>query len=378
MIEAMARYPAPITTLLLPILLLTACGGPTEDDAQGEVEMTISEDVAPRRAVLERSIEPLFDERTEGETRALVVMQGGEVVAEAYGPGFAADSRLLGWSLSKTVTAILAGMMVSDGRLALDRPVPVAAWSSPGDPRGVITLRHLLMMTSGLENRLTDKDGEGIEDYETDTNRMLFLDGARDMARFAESRPLQAAPGEEFDYNSSGTMVICDVMTNTLTTSKLPQRRRDAMLDFARGRLFEPLGIDSMVPEFDASGTMIGGTMIHATARDWARIGEFLRHNGSVRNAQIMPTSWPRAMKQPDPLNPAYGMHIWLNRPATDGHSPLFPGRASDKIFAAVGELGQFIIVDPERKLTLVRLGHTEAEGLEDLSQRLMEIISLF
>lgn len=339
--------------------------------------LTIAREPGADPERLRSEIAQLFDGTVAGETRALVIMRGGSVIAEGYAPGYSADSKLLGWSLGKTVSVILAGMMVADGRLALDRPAPVAAWATPGDPRGAITLRHLLTMTSGLAHA-EDPDSDDVALYDADTPRMLFLDGAADMARFAESRPLEAVPGERYEYSTATTTILCDIMTTALTPSSDPAIRRDAMLAFARGRLFEPLGITSMTPEFDAHGTMIGGAMIHATARDWARIGEFLRHNGSVRNAQIMPTSWPRAMKQPNPAEPGVGMGVWLNRRGRDGGSPLFPDAAPGNVFASLGHRGQYIIVVPDDKLTLVRLGYTEKADQRAVTDQLARIIGLF
>src|SRR3546814_13124285 len=97
-------------------------------------------------------IYPLFEEASMGETRALLVMKDGEIIAERYGAGFDSESRLISWSIAKSITAVLAGLMVSDGRLVLDAPAPVPAWRQPGAPRGEITLRQLLHMTSGLEH----------------------------------------------------------------------------------------------------------------------------------------------------------------------------------------------------------------------------------
>ena len=367
-------------TAILACLSLAGCGVAGKDAEAGPAPRYV---IASGSAVggdrLRAALEPLFDNAMMGETRAVLIMHGGEVVAEVYGADFGPHSKLPGWSMSKTVTAILAGMMIADGRLALDRPAPVPAWSTPGDPRGDISLRQLLMMTSGLDNHETAPDDNEDASYKSDAQRMLFLDGAADMARYAENRPLEAAPGEVFEYSTVTTTIICDVMTRALTQSDNPAIRRDAMMSFARGRLFEPLGMHSMTPEFDARGTMIGGMMIHATAMDWARLGEFLRHNGAVRNAQIMPTSWPRLMKRANEKEPSFGMHLWLNRWPRRGESPLFPDRAPSSTFASLGENGQFLIVVPDRKLTVVRLGHSpDAQSRRAVADQLSRIIGLF
>jgi CubicO group peptidase (beta-lactamase class C family) len=267
--------------------------------------------------------------------------------------------------------------MVADGLLVLDDPAPVPEWASSGDPRGKITLRQLLHMASGLEH--SEEAGEDKALYEADTPRLLFLDGRDDVAAYAEKRPLEAAPGSSFEYSTATSHILADIMARALTPSDDPEVRRDAMLEYARGRLFEPLGMKSAFPEFDRRGTMLGGSMIHATARDWAKFGEFLRNNGSVRAAQLLPASWPRFMKTPSPQDPGYGAHLWLNRkrPA-DRERILFPDSAPSDVFAALGHLGQFMVVAPQKKLVIVRLGKTQDDELDAVNSQIAKLIGQF
>jgi CubicO group peptidase (beta-lactamase class C family) len=326
---------------------------------------------------LAAAIAPFFEDPAVGETRALVIMQGGRIVAERYAPGYGPDTRLISWSMAKSVTAVLVGMMVADGRLALDEPAIVPEWQAPRDGRAAITLRHLLHMSSGLDH--TEMAEGSVEIFDADTPRMLFLDGHENVARYAETRPLEAIPGQKFEYSTATSHILVDIMTRSLTDSKDPAVRRDAMLDYARGRLFEPLGMTSVVPEFDRHGTMLGGSFIHATARDWAKFGEFLRNNGSVRSAQMMPTSWMRFMKTPSQTNASYGAHLWLNRKRKDGSAPvLFPDKGPSDVFAALGHLGQFVVVSPQHGLTIVRLGNTPDDQLDPVNDQLAKLISAF
>ena len=322
-------------------------------------------------------IAPFFDDEALAETRALVVMHGGLIVAERYAPGYGPDTPLISWSMAKSVTATLIGFMVADGLLVLDDPAPVPEWANAGDARHKITLRQLLHMSSGIDHTEVPEEGKTI--FEADTPRMLFLDGRENVARYAESRTLEAEPGSKFEYSSATSNILADIMTRALTDSRNPQIRRDAMLEYARGRLFEPLGMKSAAPEFDRNGTMLGGSMIHANARDWAKFGEFLRNNGSVRSAQLMPTSWLRFMKTPSVNDSSYGGHIWLNRKRNLGRDQvLFPGKAPPDVFAALGHLGQFIVVSPQQKLTIVRLGKTQDENLDPINDQLAKLIGLF
>lgn len=357
---------------------LSACGsGAVPTPSEKQIVQTYANDSAVSKQALKDAVAPFFDDPALAETRALVVMHGGIVVAERYAPGYGPDSRLISWSMAKTVTATLLGFMVADGLLVLDDPAPVPEWSNPGDPRRKITLRQLVHMSSGIDH--TEVPEEGVAIYQADTPRMLFMDGRENIARYAESRTLEANPGEHFEYSTATSHILVDIMTRALTDSRDPLVRRDAMLDYARGRLFEPLGMTSVVPEFDRSGTMLGGSMIHATARDWAKFGEFLRNNGSVRSAQLLPNSWTRFMKTPSSLDAAYGGHLWLNRTRPKGRDQvLFPGRAPDDVFAALGHLGQFIVVSPQHKLVIVRLGKTQDDQLDPINDQLAKLIAQF
>lgn len=341
--------------------------------------INIADDADVSEQILYDALRPFFEREDLTETRAMVIMHRGKVIAERYATGYSQETPLISWSMAKTVTATLVGLMVADGRLVLDDPAPVQAWRSPGDPRGKITLRHLLHMASGLDHSEGGSAEEGKAIYQADTTRMLFLDGREDVALYAEARQLEAQPGEKFEYSSATTNILADIMTNILTDSKDPLVRRDAMLRFARGRLFEPLGMETIVPEFDRNGTMLGGSMMHGNARDWAKLGEFLRNNGSVKGAQLLPTSWTRFMRTSSPTDPAYGGQTWLNKARPDGRNPiLFEGRGNENIFGMLGHLGQSVIVSPNHKLTIVRLGRTLDDRTRPIYEEVEKVIALF
>lgn len=343
------------------------------DSVAGGGETMVADVPGVPAATLNAEIARLFDEDEMAETRALVIVREGEIVAERYAPGYDRDTRFISWSMAKSVTAVLVGLMVADGRLALDAPAPVPDWKRPGDPRGAITLRHLLHMSSGLQHTEA-----GDPPYESDEVRMLFLDGRDDMVRYAASQPLEAEPGAKFEYSTNTTVILADIITRQLTDSKDPEVRRRAMLDYMRGRLFEPLGITSMVPEFDASGTMIGGSIIQANARDWAKFGEFLRNKGSIAGNQFLTRGWVDFMLTSSPNDPAYGGHIWLSKPRPSGRKILYPDLLPGDVFAAQGHLGQFVIVSPSQRLTIVRLGKTQDNELDPVREQLGKIAVLF
>ena len=150
-----ARFPS-FVAALLPALLLGACGDeaapPSEPPLGREALAVVAEEPGADREKLARAVDELFTREGIGETRALLVLHAGEVAAERYGAGYGPKTKFVGWSMSKTVTGVLIGMMVADGRLRLDDSPPIPRWQRAGDPRGEITLRQLLQMRSGLRH----------------------------------------------------------------------------------------------------------------------------------------------------------------------------------------------------------------------------------
>lgn len=361
------------------LLMLAACGSapPAEKPLSPEALAAVTTNAGAPKDQLARAVDDLFTKPGLGETRAVVVMADGRIAAERYAEGYDRDTRFVSWSMAKTVTGVLIGMLVADGLLALDEPAPVPLWQRPGDPRAEITLRHLLQMRSGL--RHTES---GDPPYESSEVRMLFLDGRDNMAKWAEEQPLEDEPGKTFEYSSNTSVILADIAARALTTSDRPEARRKAVADYLRQRLFGPLGMTSMVPEFDANGTLIGGSLMHATARDWAKFGEFLRRKGRAPGGeQLVPSRWVEAMVTPSPASPHYGFQTWLNRPvpgrAPEDH-PLFPDRAPESLFSLIGHMGQYVLVSPSQRVTLVRLGHSDAQERPPMLQQAADILELY
>ncbi|PZQ21828.1 MAG: serine hydrolase [Sphingopyxis macrogoltabida] len=345
--------------------------GATLDDVQPVAASPALPALAP---ATKARADALFAADTEsGQTRALLVLRDGEPIYERYAPGFGPDSKLISWSMAKSITAVLIGFLVADGQLSLDGPAPVAAWQRSGDPRGAITLRHLLHMASGLEHV---EVGDPV--WDGDTVDMLFGPGAGDMAGFAEAKPAVAQPGELFNYSSATSVILSDILADTLTPSQSPAARLEAVREFMRGRLAEPLGMASLTPEFDARGTMIGGSIMHATARDYAKFGEFLRNHGVADGQRLLPESWMSFMLQPSAGDGGYGGHIWLNRRRPAGSpAALWPDRGPNDLFACIGHQGQYIIVSPSQRVTVVRLGVTRDDEFPALRRQLADLIAV-
>lgn len=332
--------------------------------------LTISAAVPAAGGNAQQLIEPLFA-ADQGETRGVLLLRGGKVAAKRYAPGYSDANRFISWSMAKSVTAVLVGELVGDGKLSLDEPAPVAEWQRPGDPRAAITLRQLLHMSSGLEHV---EVGDPL--YASDTNQNLFVGGTNDMAARAITKPLESAPGSTYEYSSMTSIILAEIITRTLTDSRDPRTRAAIYRKFAEDRLFRPAGITSVFLEFDGAGTQIGGSIIHMSLDDWGRFGSVLLLGKAPDGSQIIAPDWLVIMRMPSDTDGGYGGHIWLNRPRPAGsNDALFPGHGPASLFAAIGHLGQYVIVSPEQDMVLVRLGKTQDDALAPVRAALGRVV---
>lgn len=317
-----------------------------------------------------------FDRPELGETRAVVVLQDGVPVVERHAPGYGPNNRFISWSMAKSLTSTLVGQLVADGRLDLDAPAPVPEWRRrPGDPRAKITLRQLLHMSSGLDHT---EGGERLQD--ADTVRILFTDRSRDAAGASIAQPLEAPPGSKYEYSTATSVILADIVQRTISPgARTPAERRKAMRAHLLARLIRPAGMESLVCEFDAAGTMLGGSLCHASARDWARFGQMYLDGGMVNGRQVVPAEWVAFVRTPSATDGGYGGHFWLNRPRPRGSDPaLFPEAGPPDAYAAIGHLGQYVVVVPSKRLVVVRLGKTQDERLGPVRRAIGRLVNAF
>ncbi len=303
----------------------------------------------------------------------------GEPVYRFVDSGYSDKTRFISWSMAKSVTAVLVGELVADGKLQLDAPVPFAEWRNPGDPRGAITLRQMLHMSSGLQHQegLDPADPEGV--LRSDTTSILFISGTANMAARGLAKPLEAAPGSKYEYSSITSLLLSELITRQLTESKDPRVRAAAYKAFAEERLFKPAGITSAFMEFDGAGTQIGGSIIYMTLDDWGRFGSVLLEGKGADGSQVIAPEWLTFLTTPSPTDGGYGGHLWLNRPRTGAEgkdAALFPDKGPASAFAAIGHLGQYVIVSPEQRLVVVRLGKTDDGKLGPVRDALGELVA--
>jgi len=296
-------------------------------------------------------------------TRAIVVVKDGRVIAERYADGYGVDTPLLGFSATKSVTSALIGILVRQGKLAVDKPAPVAAWQSPDDPRHAITVDQLLRHTAGLAlgSSLEASLGAALEPV----NRMKYME--RDMATFAESTPLATTPGTAWNYSDGNSIILSHLIRNA-TGGHLAD-----VLRFARSELFDPLGMHSVTLEFDGAGTPEGSSQMLASARDWARFGLLYLNDGVVGGKRILPEGWVNYSASPTPSGwVGIGAGFWTNRGDSFGANYRAERGMPRDAFFAKGTIGQYVIVVPSERMVIVRLGRSpnwppEADGVFQL-----------
>jgi CubicO group peptidase (beta-lactamase class C family) len=300
------------------------------------------------------------------QTKAVLVARDGHLVAERYAPGYGSDTLMQSWSMAKSVTFALVGVLVRDGRLDVHAPAPVPEWRAPGDPRGAITLDELLRMSSGLAFDETYGPTN-------DVSRMLFL--APDMGAFAARFPLGARPDSVWSYSSGTANIVARIVRDVFHGDLA------ALVAYADRELFDPVGMTSARFEPDASGTPVGSSYVFMTARDWARFGELFRRDGVWEGRRILPVGWVRYATTPTPAAPlgCYGALWWLNAgsPEEPERRP-WPSIPSD-VYAARGHSGQWVVVVPSARLVVVRLGLTvpdveAGDGTEQLVADLLHV----
>jgi CubicO group peptidase (beta-lactamase class C family) len=292
-------------------------------------------------------------------TRALLIVHNGKIVAEQYAPGYDKNSMFLGWSMAKSVTGALIGILVKQGKLTTSQPAPVDEWRTAKDGRQNITIENLLQQTSGIDFK------EDYSSYSSATN-MLFNKG--NMAAYAAGLPLKVTPGNEFYYSSGNANILAGLVRKTAGDADY--------YAFPYRELFYKLGMYHTLMEPDASGTLVGSSYIWASARDYARFGMLYLQNGVWNNEAVLPEGWVKRSVTPPAANKLknYGYQFWLNGLDPQNTSKKeFPQMPPD-FFYADGYGGQRIYIVPSKQLVAVRLGLNKFDEQRFL-QSLMEAI---
>lgn len=285
---------------------------------------------------LSKSVAAAFG--TPDRTRAVIVAHKGNIIAEEYAEGFDENTEVLGWSMTKSITNNLVGLLVKQGKLSIYDSSLLKEWQ---DDRKEITLNNLLCMSTDL-----DWNEEG--SYLSDVTRMLFLKA--NASDYAIDKQIRQEIGSTFIYSSGTTNIISEIIKNTFETE-------EAYLKFPHAALFNKLGINATM-ELDGDNNYIMSSYAYMTTRDWAKLGQFWLQEGIWQGEHLLPKNWiKQSTTAGGGVNSIYGAHFWLN---TD--SFLYPNVPPD-LFAARGFQGQQVIVIPSRDIVIVRFGVDE--GLE-------------
>jgi CubicO group peptidase (beta-lactamase class C family) len=272
-------------------------------------------------------------------------VHNGNIVAEQYAEGFSKNSKLIGWSMTKSITSALTGLLVKEGKLNVDDPAPVSEWKEANDPRHTITIKNILQQTTGLDF---------LENYakSSDATKMLFA--RADMGAYTASHQLKNKPGEVFYYTSGNTNILSRIIRE-----KIGEEDYHA---FPYEKLLYKLGMYNTVIEPDASGTFVGSSYSYGTARDWARFGLFYLNDGVINGERLLPEGWVKQTTTPVGVarRGQYGYQFWLNAGAKNNPANRnFPHCPTD-MFCCDGYEGQYVFIIPSKNMVIVRLGLTQ------------------
>jgi CubicO group peptidase (beta-lactamase class C family) len=334
------RHKTSLLGFVLTLVLTTAgiVAAPTSVNARPAISIAKDDDwkTAPLpQGVNKKEIDALVkaamgprDNRIR--VRSVLITINDKIVYERYHPIDSKDSILDTFSVSKSFVSTVIGMLIDDGKLSLDQPAPVAAWSNPNDPRSAITIRNLLHMSSGLTWK---------EDYlagDSSTIAMLFAPVASD---YAIALPLESKPGTQFEYNSGNSAILMRIITDTLGGT--PQAET-----YIKKRLLDPLGIKRVDYQRDLSGRIVGFMGINMTARDQARFGLLYLRNGMWGKKKVISSDWVKFSSTPSPTFQGYAGHWWTHN--------LLGTNAATGDFTALGYYGQYVIVSRSKRMVMV------------------------
>lgn len=268
-------------------------------------------------------------------------MSGGRIVYERYHDPVGATDIADSYSVSKSFTSAVIGLLTGDGALSVDDRAARPEWSEANDPRHDITVADLLHMASGLEW------SEGTVDYPP------FF-GAPSAAAYAASKPLVAPPNTVFNYSTGTTAILASLAAQALGGP-------DALERFLRSRLLDPVGISSTQLMKDPSGMWYGGLGANSTPRDFARFGLLFLRDGMWDGERILPEGWVDYSRTPSDANPRYGAQWWIG-----------PDNA---YFEARGLGGQRIRVIPDVDAVVVITTQFDEPAADELATRVTELL---
>lgn len=304
------------------------------------------------------------DQDKPRRTRAIIVIHRGGIVAERYADGLDARSPLPGWSMAKSAMNALVGILVEEGLLSLDDSNLRSEWNGTDDPRRKITVAELMRMTSGLA--FGDPDSGRLNDV----RRMLYLN--KSSSAYATAKPSVADPGRRWSYSSGSTSILSALVKDAASRRNTPE------ILFPQSALFDRLGMSSAIFERDGAGTLVGSAFLHASARDWARLGLLYLQDGVWRGERILPEGWVAFARRPvEGSKGSYGAHFWLRASNSIRPNETDRGTLPADAFFMLGRGGQMVAIVPSKEVVAVRLGLTRDRAAWDPEAFVRDLIAL-
>jgi len=305
---------------------------------------------------LQKAVDNAFDKNDEKNkrSRSVLVIYKDKIIAEKYDKNFNKNSRILGWSMTKSVTQAMFGILQKQKKIDVFEPAPVAEWQN--DDRKNITINDLLHMNSGLEWE---------EDYTKicDATQMLFQ--ATNMSRTQMLKSGKFKPNTHWNYSSGTTNLLSGILRQQF-------KSHQEYLDFWYAELIDKIGMHSMVIETDMAGNYVGSSYGWATTRDWSKFGLLYLRNGNWNGTQILDKSWVDYTRKPtNDSKEIYGAHFWLN---AGGRYPDAPR----DLFSCNGFQGQVVFIIPSYDLVIVRMGLKEQKDGFDFNGLIRDVVASF
>lgn len=315
------------------------------------------------RAAVSAAVDLAFADPA-GLTAGMVVVYKGQIIGERYMPGITRDTQLESWSMGKSLTATLVGLVVKDGAFALDDPAPVPDWRRPGDPRGAIRVRDVMQMSSGLS--FTGQDDRWMDPTWQYHDHFFIYAGAVDAFKYATTSPVEFAPGTVGRYRNS------DPMTLGFLVRQAVEKKGEQYLTWPQRALFDRIGIRRQVLEPDPWGNFLLSGYDYGTPRNWARLGLLYLQDGVWNGQRLLPEGWATFVRTPAPAwrRKEYGGQFWVNG---EGQWSL----PRDAYFMS-GAGGQHTFIVPSHDLVVVRMGHQRGApvGTRQLDKALAALVA--
>ena len=297
---------------------------------------------------LDKAIQATFE---KGNTRSVIVLYDTLAFVEKYADGFTKDTKILGWSMSKSVASAMIGVLVKNGQIDINIPAPIKEWED--DDRRSITTRSLLNMTSGLN---------WVEDYGDISEATIMLYEKSNHAQFAINQEKKSPVDSVWKYSSGSSNILTEIVKRQINNNEV-------YWQFPYKEIFHKISMYNTLMEADASGNFVGSSYTYATTRDWARFGLFYLNNGIWFGDTVLTPEWVNFTHSEAPnSNGDYGAQFWLNNSGRE-----LPDAPKD-IYFADGYQGQRIYIIPSKKLVIVRMGLTKKKDF-DYNKMVVEII---